>query len=100
MDLGCENGDLLNELKKKSCKKLVGVEIDEFKVSEAIDQGLEVINCDINTGLKRFTENQFDVVVLSQTLQSINYLEKTNKEILTITKKPLNHIVRYWQKEF
>ena len=87
LDLGCENGDLLNELKKKNCKKLVGVEIDEFKVSEAIDQGLEVINCDINTGLKRFTENQFDVVVLSQTLQSIKDVEKTIQEILRISKK-------------
>ena len=89
LDLGCENGDLLNELKKKNCKKLVGVEIDEFKVSEAIDKGLEIINCDINTGLKRFTENQFDVVVLSQTLQSIKNVEETIEEILRISEKAI-----------
>ena len=87
LDLGCENGDLLNELKKKKCKKLVGVEIDEFKVNEAIGKGLEIINCDINTGLERFTKNQFDVVVLSQTLQSIKDVEKTIQEILRISKK-------------
>jgi homoserine O-acetyltransferase len=87
LDLGCENGALLNELKKKKCKKLVGVELDEFKVTEAIGKGLEIINCDINTGLERFTENQFDVVVLSQTLQSIKDVEKTIQEILRISKK-------------
>ena len=48
LDLGCEDGTLLYELKKKGCSKLVGVEIDNKKVFESINKGLEVINLDIN----------------------------------------------------
>jgi len=89
LDLGCEDGNLLNELKKKKCKRLIGVEINEFKVTEALSKGLEIINCDINTGLKRFNDDQFDVAVLSQTLQSIKNVEETIEEILRISKKSI-----------
>ena len=89
LDLGCEDGTLLSELKKKNCSKLVGVEIDNKKVIEAISKGLEVINLDINTGLKRFNNDQFDVAILSQTLQSIKNVEETIEEILRISKRSI-----------
>ena len=89
LDLGCEDGTLLEELKKKNCKKLVGVEIDNKKVVESISKGIEVINLDINTGLKRFNDNQFDVVILSQTLQSIKNVDETIEEILRISKRSI-----------
>ena len=77
------------ELKEKGCSKLVGVEIDNKKVFESINKGLEVINLDINNGLKRFNDNQFDVVILSQTLQSIKNVEETIEEILRISKRSI-----------
>ena len=89
LDLGCEDGTLLYELKEKGCSKLVGVEIDNKKVFESINKGLEVINLDINNGLKRFNDNQFDVVILSQTLQSIKNVEETIEEILRISKRSI-----------
>ena len=89
LDLGCEDGTLLYELKKKGCSKLVGVEIDNKKVFESINKGIEVINLDINNGLKRFNDNQFDVVILSQTLQSIKNVEETIEEILRISKRSI-----------
>ena len=89
LDLGCEDGKLLNELKKKNCSKLLGIEIDAKKVISTSNKGLEVINSDINIGLKRFNNNQFDVTILSQTLQSIKNVEKTIEEILRISKKAI-----------
>ena len=89
LDLGCEDGTLLEELKKKNCKKLVGVEIDNKKVIEGVSKGIEVINLDINTGLKRFNDNQFDVVILSQTLQSIKNVDETIEEILRISNRSI-----------
>ena len=61
------------------------VEIDNKKVIEGVSKGIEVINLDINTGLKRFNDNQFDVVILSQTLQSIKNVDETIEEILRIS---------------
>ena len=37
----CEDGTLLEELKKKNCKKLVGVEIDNKKVDESVSKELK-----------------------------------------------------------
>ncbi len=89
LDLGCEDGELLEELKKKNCSKLLGIEIDPKKVVNSYKKGLEVINSDINIGLKRFNDNQFDVTILSQTLQSIKNVESTIEEILRISKKTI-----------
>ncbi len=89
LDLGCEDGKLLNELKKKKCSKLLGIEIDAKKVIISSNKGLEVINSDINTGLDRFNDNQFDITILSQTLQSIKNVEKTIEEILRISEKAI-----------
>ncbi|MBM01102.1 MAG: homoserine O-acetyltransferase [Chloroflexi bacterium] len=89
LDLGCEDGKLLDELKKKKCSKLLGVELDSKKVIMSSNKGLEVINSDINTGLKRFNDDQFDITILSQTLQSIKNVEKTIEEILRISKKAI-----------
>lgn len=89
LDLGCEDGKLLNELKKKKCSKLLGIELDSKKVIMSSNKGLEVINSDINTGLNRFNDDQFDVTILSQTLQSIKNVEKTIEEILRISKKAI-----------
>ena len=89
LDLGCEDGSLLRELRKKNCSKLLGIEIDPIKVIDSVETGIEVINSDINVGLDRFNNDQFDVTILSQTLQSIKNVEKTIQQILRISKKAI-----------
>ncbi|MAU55548.1 MAG: homoserine O-acetyltransferase [Dehalococcoidia bacterium] len=89
LDLGCEDGTLLRELRKKSCSKLLGIEIDPKKVIDSFETGIEIINSDINIGLNRFNNDQFDVTILSQTLQSIKNVEKTIQQILRISKKAI-----------
>jgi homoserine O-acetyltransferase len=48
------------------------------------EQGLEVVQTDLEHGLSPFTDGQFDVVVLSQTLQSIVDTEGIIDEMLRV----------------
>ena len=71
LDLGCGSGRLLARLKRKGHRRLVGVELDEQKILACICRGLDVVQADLNKGLRTFADQQFDCVVLSQTLQAV-----------------------------
>jgi homoserine O-acetyltransferase len=71
LDLGCGSGELLSRLRERGHHRLVGVELDERAVLACVERGLDVIQHDLEQGLSPFGNRQFDVVVLSQTLQSI-----------------------------
>jgi len=49
----------------------VGDELDEQKILTCVQRGLDVIHADLNKGLRAYTDNEFDCVVLSQTLQAV-----------------------------
>ena len=71
LDLGCGNGELLAALVgHKECSGY-GVEIDTDSVIEAMSRGVNVIQADLEQGLEEFGDNTFDVIVLSQTIQSM-----------------------------
>ncbi len=98
LDLGCGRGDLLETLEQTKQVEGYGIEIDEEKVIEAISQGQSVIRGDINKETLDYSENSFDYVILSQTLQQVYKPEKVIKEMLRIGKKGIvsfpcfNHI--------
>jgi homoserine O-acetyltransferase/O-succinyltransferase len=71
LDLGCGNGRLLARLKKANHRRLVGVELDEHKIINCLKRGLDVIQADLNKGLRAFADQEFECVVLSQTLQAV-----------------------------
>jgi homoserine O-acetyltransferase/O-succinyltransferase len=71
LDLGCGSGRLLARLRQGNHRRLVGVELDEQKILTCVQRGLDVIHADLNKGLRAFTANEFDCVVLSQTLQAV-----------------------------
>ena len=91
LDLGCQNGELLQLLHKtgKAKLKTIGVELQFELVKESLKKGLEVIHSDINQGLSSFYNKQFDLVILSQTLQSITEVEYLIQEMLRIAKKSI-----------
>ena len=76
LDLGCGSGRLLARLRETNHRRLVGVELDEQKILTAISRGLDVIQADLNKGLGAFADRQFDCVVLSQTLQAVQDVER------------------------
>jgi len=84
LDLGCGGGRLLAALKQRGHEHLVGVEVAQQKIIEAAARGLDIIDYDLNRGLPAFTDNQFDVVVLSATLQAVGNVEKLFDEMLRV----------------
>ena len=84
LDLGCGGGDLLAKLKARGHERLVGVEVDEGHALKCVEKGLDVLQIDINDGLKSFSDHQFDFVVLSKTLQTIKNVEVVLDEMLRV----------------
>jgi homoserine O-acetyltransferase len=84
LDLGCGSGGLLARLREAHCRRLVGVELDEAKVLSGIRRGLDIIQADLNKGLFLFTGQQFDYVVLSQTLQAVYDVKGVITDMLSI----------------
>jgi methionine biosynthesis protein MetW len=72
LDLGCGDGNLLAELVERKAVQGRGVEMDEANVRACIGRGLSVRHGNIEEGLADFSDDAFDVVVLSQTLAYLN----------------------------
>ena len=69
LDLGCGNGNILSELQKTKDINGLGVEIEEKNIEECLLQNINVIEQNIDDGLINFSNDSFDVVILSQTIQ-------------------------------
>ncbi len=84
LDLGCGKGELLERLKARGHERLVGVEMEESLVLKCAEKGIDVLQLDMNDGLKSFSDHQFDFVVLSKTLQTIRNVEVVLEEMLRV----------------
>ena len=84
LDLGCGSGRLLARLKEKNHRRLVGVELDEKKILASLRRNLDVVQANLNQGLRAFAGQQFDCVVLSQTLQAVYDVEAVINEMLRV----------------
>lgn len=87
LDLGCGDGALLHWLSAHQRCPGVGVEIADEKVLACVRRGVEVVQADIDRGLAMFARGRFDVVVLSQALQSTYETERVLREIGEIGKE-------------
>src|SRR5690348_12351023 len=84
LDLGCGSGALLARLRQDNHRRLVGVELDERKILTCISRGLDVLQADLNKGLGAFGTQEFDFVILSQTLQAVFDVEGVLMEMLRV----------------
>lgn len=84
LDLGCGSGGLLSRLHARGHRPLVGVELDEQAILACGEQGFDVVQHDLEKRLTPFADGQFDVVVLSQTLQSVVDTEGIIDEMLRV----------------
>lgn len=84
LDLGCGSGTFLAGLRATNHRRLVGVELDEQKILTGIGRGLDIIQADLNRGLGAFADGQFDCVILSQTLQAVQDVERVLTEMVRI----------------
>lgn len=87
LDLGCGGGGLLARLASRGHGRLVGVERDEREIVTAVRRGLPVVQADLAEGLACFQDGEFDVVVLSQTLQAVRDVDGIVAEMLRVGRR-------------
>ena len=84
LDLGCGDGRLLAGLAATRRVTGYGIEIDVKHVLEAVRNGVNVIQDDLESGLAQFAANSFDFVILSQTLQAMKDAAHVLREMLRV----------------
>jgi methionine biosynthesis protein MetW len=89
LDVGCDDGILMEFLKKNKNVDVRGIEISKEKVQTCIAKGLTVIEGNAEFDLKQFPNDSFDYVVLGQTLQAFINPEIVIKELLRVGKKAI-----------
>ena len=89
LDVGCNDGTLMEFLKKNKNVDIRGIEISKEKVQTCIAKGLTVIEGNAEFDLKQFPNDSFDYVILSQTLQAFRNTEVVTKELLRVGKKAI-----------
>ena len=102
LDLGCGDGELLKELVESKNVNGLGIEINQDYAIKALEKGLQVIQDNIDVGLKDFENGQWDYVILNQTLQSTVKPDFVVEEMLRIGKKVILSFPNfaYWQVRF
>jgi len=81
LDLGCGDGMLLAHLRAHRQVIGTGVELHDAQVIQSVARGVDVIQQNLEEGLALFDDQQFDTVVLSQTLQSMHRTEHILREM-------------------
>ena len=89
LDVGCNDGTLMEFLKRNKNIDIRGIEISKDQVQTCISKGLTVIEGNAEFDLKQFPNDSFDYVILSQTLQAFRNTEVVTKELLRVGKKAI-----------
>lgn len=84
LDLGCGNGELLKYLGQGKAVTGYGLELNAAYIPQCINNGINVIQTDLNQGLSEFDDNSFDYVILSFTLQAMRYPDRLIEEMLRV----------------
>ena len=84
LDLGCGDGALLKVLREEKGIVGYGVENNPDKVRACIANGVNVIQIDMEAGLKGFEDGFFRHVVMSLSLQTVRHTEQLLKEMLRV----------------
>jgi methionine biosynthesis protein MetW len=84
LDLGCGDGTLLRYLADQKNVRGYGLEISPEGIEACVAKGVNVIEQDLDQGLKNFEDNSFDTVIMSQTLQTMRYPKVTLAEMTRV----------------
>ena len=89
LDVGCDEGTLMESLKNDKKVDARGIEISKDKVQTCVSKGLTVIEGNAEFDLKQFPNDSFDYVILGQTLQAFVNPEIVIQELLRVGKKAI-----------
>jgi len=84
LDLGCGSGHLLAGLRRRGCAPLLGLELHAEALLRCVRRSFNVVQRDLDRGLAPLGDGQFDVVVLSQTLQAMRRPDLVLLEMLRV----------------
>lgn len=84
LDLGCGDGTLLTYLRDGLEVKGYGVEKYDASWLASMQNGVNVIQMDLEDGLSGFEDQSFDTVILSLTLQAMRNTESIVQEMLRV----------------
>ena len=84
LDLGCGDGALLAHLARTRNVRGYGLEIDPENIAACLAAGVNVIEADVDDGLKDFGDGSFDYVVMTQALQAMQRPDRVVQEILRV----------------
>ena len=89
LDIGCGEGDLIQQLEKNLEAHVHGIEKSQDMVLKGITKGLNITHGDAEKDLSQFANQSFDYVILSQTLQAMIEPKKILTELLRVGSKAI-----------
>lgn len=87
LDLGCGDGALLALLVAELDVRGYGIEINDAGVLACTQKGVNVIQQNLEDGLRLFDDDSFDFAVLSQTLQTIHQTAAILRETVRVARQ-------------
>ncbi len=89
LDLGCGDGALLDHLAQNRRVTGYGIEIGHDEIRACIERGVNVIEQDIDEGLRNFDDGSFDTVVMTQALQALHNPHLVIAEMLRVGREAI-----------
>ena len=89
IDIGCNDGSLLEYLEKNKKVDGRGMEIDQEKVQLCLSKGISVIEGDADTDLFDYPDNLFDYSILTYTLQATKSPKTVLSQLVRISSKSI-----------
>jgi methionine biosynthesis protein MetW len=84
LDLGCGTGDLLAWLVANKNVNGYGLDVDPDNITICLSKGVNVVEQNLDEGLANFADSSFDMVVMTETLQSVREPERMLDEMLRL----------------
>jgi methionine biosynthesis protein MetW len=86
LDLGCGDGELLEELVRERHVRGSGIDNDQGAIEACIRKGLPVFHGDLDEGLADYADGSADVVILSFSLQQLRKPQLVIREMVRVGK--------------
>jgi SAM-dependent methyltransferase len=86
IDIGCANGGLLAELKRRGYDNLTGMDPSRACVEHVENQGMRAVHGELSSPISSAIKKLFDCVILSHVLEHIRDLQIAVKECTSLLK--------------
>ena len=87
LDLACGDGTLLEALARNKKVTGYGLEIDPQGITACVRKGVSVIEQNLDGGLANFQDDSYDLVIMTQALQTLRRPDLMLDEMLRVAKE-------------